>query len=1135
MVELDRPGLPWLFSPLQADSDGKLRPWCCLIVVEQRDGVSISVDENRPLPVLTIEQAADPAQQLPDPVNSWAWAHAQAVGDQFADRAVTRDSTKTRARLVAPRRLAPDTRYHACVVPTFEPGRLAGLGEQPYPDTGNNNDNDGRSGPVSMAWDLDDLPEIVKLPVYHEWEFKTGQRGDFESLVRKLEPETLDSIGYRDVDASQPGVEALATVRRPVDVRMEGALRSAGLDDLAYPDEQRETLRELLDGDLTVDADTRPTFGPPMYGRYHADRETVPDSDNGQTWFRQLNLDPANRVAAGLGVAVVRENQEELMAAAWDQVGEVREANRLLRRAQLSRAASNRVHEKLAGLSDGAVLSFSAAMHGRATWTGRGETFAKAIRETRVPSEALSPTLRRLLRRGGALDARLEGQLPTQSALLRTLNQTGFSIERPEAPDGTVTFTRDEAADICRALEDLPDLNDPTGPSFVERYDQAEPEGLIDTLWNDCEAARQALDELSGSGDDDGAQQLTEELRRGLQRVCRERGGEFDDESNLLAGLTAAVQGGDDQETVGYLARVAQATERVCDAARQLGQLADTSMVGVDPATVNSFLEVCRRFRETLAVLAAMLLPSACALLRERVPSRSDLPMDGPVGDRLDEVLLVAEAACGTDGLVDDLLAGLVPGGTGNTEETLRGLRRWIGVARDHLSVSEVRDALGDAATPLSRAFRRLETLIDLVADGAATPAANPLADRLDPTICAPPEPEPSPPPTLDLSAAADAVLDALDPETAVPRRVADRIGGAGDLQSRDEPLDVVLEEPDFRRPMYKPLTALSEEHLLPGVGSIPEDSLGLLESNPAFIESYMLGANHEMARELRWREYPTDMRGTYFTQFWGAEGAVPEPSPDDRADIEDIHTWGTGSGAAPLGKNLTGGAQGSDVVLILRGELLRRYPTTTIYAAKAVPDSDGDERVPAVSTASATAPDPTSDDLKFPQYRGEIDPDITFLGFDLTAEEALHDPYHMAGRQPDDHSDEGWFVVIEEAPGEPRLGLDVNQGDIGSVPNGITTDSNGGGSNGQESGWSALSWGHMVESDGEDPLSELSYINTAEAVPGKDEWSSTASGAPEWGKNGAQMAAITWQKPVRIAIHADDMLPADAAGGESS
>ncbi len=38
-----------------------------------------------------------------------------------------------------------------------------------------------------------------------------------------------------------------------------------------------------------------------------------------------------------------------------------------------------------------------------------------------------------------------------------------------------------------------------------------------------------------------------------------------------------------------------------------------------------------------------------------------------------------------------------------------------------------------------------------------------------------------------------------------------------------------------------------------------------LLRTNNRFIEAYLVGLNHEMGRELLWREYPTDQRGTYF------------------------------------------------------------------------------------------------------------------------------------------------------------------------------------------------------------------------------------------------------------------------------
>src|SRR5918912_2838832 len=43
-IEFDRPDFPWLFTPAKAAAAGKLRPWLCLIVVRQQDGVTLRVD-----------------------------------------------------------------------------------------------------------------------------------------------------------------------------------------------------------------------------------------------------------------------------------------------------------------------------------------------------------------------------------------------------------------------------------------------------------------------------------------------------------------------------------------------------------------------------------------------------------------------------------------------------------------------------------------------------------------------------------------------------------------------------------------------------------------------------------------------------------------------------------------------------------------------------------------------------------------------------------------------------------------------------------------------------------------------------------------------------------------------------------
>ena len=88
-----------------------------------------------------------------------------------------------------------------------------------------------------------------------------------------------------------------------------------------------------------------------------------------------------------------------------------------------------------------------------------------------------------------------------------------------------------------------------------------------------------------------------------------------------------------------------------------------------------------------------------------------------------------------------------------------------------------------------------------------------------------------------------------------------------------------------------------------------------------------MVGLNHEMGRELLWRGYPTDQRGTCFAQFWDTSAA---PAP--RQDILPLHLWGDRAlGAAE------GGPDRERFVMLIRSELLRRYPTANVYAVKAI------------------------------------------------------------------------------------------------------------------------------------------------------------------------------------------------------
>src|SRR5262249_53553505 len=135
-------------------------------------------------------------------------------------------------------------------------------------------------------------------------------------------------------------------------------------------------------------------------------------------------------------------------------------------------------------------------------------------------------------------------------------------------------------------------------------------------------------------------------------------------------------------------------------------------------------------------------------------------------------------------------------------------------------------------------------------------------------------------------------------------------------------------------------------------------------------------------------------------------------------------------------------GASEDELVLVIRGELLKRYPTAVIYAHRACWQRLGDgspadlakepcfrsggidntrERRMIPLTPEEEA-NPPRTKVMTPLYEAKIDPDIYFFGFDLTAAEARGG----TGEQPDD--DPGWFFVIKERPGEPRFGLDTEQ-----------------------------------------------------------------------------------------------------------
>ncbi len=380
-VELDRPDLLWLFTPAPPDASGKLRPWLCLAVIAK--GPDVKIEPGTPLPRLTI--SADAGAKLPSLVDVHLWSHVQVSADaaSAAGALSTPTSDRTVSRLICPRPLQADTAYLACLVPTYKVGVDAGLGREV-----------AATATLEDAW----APNAtsVELPVYHHWEFATGRSGDFKSLVARLQARpAIAGVGTRALDVTTPGfgVDDRATA---TSIDLGGALRVAAP---ATPPIDEGLARNLAT-ELARDGLT-----PPIYGRWHAGvtgvvRAVAP------AWLEALNLDVRYRVAAGLGTQVVQERQEDLMAAVWEQLGEILRANQVLRNAQLAVAASERVLARhLAPLRDLESCSVAGPAFGRIRASVDG-TIRGAVAASCVPLGAFSGAFRRLVRARGPLGRR---------------------------------------------------------------------------------------------------------------------------------------------------------------------------------------------------------------------------------------------------------------------------------------------------------------------------------------------------------------------------------------------------------------------------------------------------------------------------------------------------------------------------------------------------------------------------------------------------------------------------------------------------------------------------------------------------------------------------------------------------------
>jgi hypothetical protein len=260
---------------------------------------------------------------------------------------------------------------------------------------------------------------------------------------------------------------------------------------------------------------------------------------------------------------------------------------------------------------------------------------------------------------------------------------------------------------------------------------------------------------------------------------------------------------------------------------------------------------------------------------------------------------------------------------------------------------------------------------------------------------------------------------------------------------------------PMYDQPGYQLLRSVAPQWLFPSVGDLPADTVAVARTNPAFVESFMVGLNHAIARELQWRRFPLRADGTFVDSFWGGEA--------DR--LPPIAGW---AAEDDLGSHTGGGDQ---LLLVLRGVLLRRFPLTQVYLWRVVAGAE---------------------QVLQPVFSGRIGSDTTFLGFPISGDDALDTAHGGAA---------AWSVVVEESVDHARFGVDDPPE---SGPDGGVADL---------PSWQDLDWSHLH-------LAGHTYVPVAGSLAGLE--LPAARGSADravWALDAANLAVAVQQPAFRIRI----------------
>ncbi len=233
-----------------------------------------------------------------------------------------------------------------------------------------------------------------------------------------------------------------------------------------------------------------------------------------------------------------------------------------------------------------------------------------------------------------------------------------------------------------------------------------------------------------------------------------------------------------------------------------------------------------------------------------------------------------------------------------------------------------------------------------------------------------------------------DSVAAAIDPTVDEPPakvRVLGKIDGLDDQPLAPPEICVGLD-----MPMWRYLRDHAPDLLLPGASTIADNAAHALETNPNFVEAFLIGANRQTVDELRWRNTPIAAGCTPLRVFWDRIDYGGDQRIDD---IRGVANWPDASSLA-ADSHRPAGVGAVNLVFVFRSQLFLRYPETLVSLVPASLDENGN-----VDWEQDPNPDASR---VLPAFQGRLGRDITFFGFEILP---------AAGRDK-------WLVLEEPPPG---------------------------------------------------------------------------------------------------------------------